>query len=113
MIKYALFENNKIIKLLDTPFENSVEVNMGDIVDGFDGYQYLFSFTLTEEYKELYRLYLLRLQRQEECFSIINRGQPWYNKLTIEQKSELDVWYDKWLNVTETKVIPDKPSWLK
>ena len=55
----------------------------------------------------------LRRLRQAECFSIINRGQPWYNKLTAEQKSELDIWYDNWLNVTETKVIPERPSWLK
>ena len=113
MIKYALFENNRIIKLLDKPFENSVAVNMADIIDGFDGWQYLFEFTQTEDYKDLYRLYLLRLQRKEECFEIVNRGKVWYDNLTEEQHQELDKWYEDWLKVTETKVIPTKPSWLK
>ena len=55
----------------------------------------------------------LREQRENECFSIINRGQLWYNTLTAEQLAELQVWYKTWLDVTETKVIPTKPSWLK
>lgn len=53
MIKYALFENNKIVKLLDDYFENSVEVDIDNIADGFDGYQYLKSFMQTEEYRQL------------------------------------------------------------
>lgn len=55
----------------------------------------------------------LRYRREEECFSIINRGQLWYNNLTAEQFSELQVWYKAWLDVTETKIIPEKPTWLK
>ena len=106
MIKYALFENNRIIKLLDEPFENSVEVTMADIIDGFDGWQYLKSFTGTQEYKDLEEIYNLRVTRQVECFAIINRGKLWYDNLT-------DKWYEDWLKVTETKVIPTKPSWLK
>ena len=65
------------------------------------------------DYTEEEILDFLRSEREFECFKIINRGQPWYNKLTVEQKLELDKWYEQWLNVTETKVIPDKPSWLK
>ena len=53
MFKYALFENNKIVKLLDNYFENSVEVDIDNITDGFDGYQYLKSFMQTEEYRQL------------------------------------------------------------
>lgn len=64
---------------------------------------------LTEEEK----LNLLREQREIECFSIINRGKLWYDKLTEEQVQELNTWYQAWLDVTETKVIPIKPSWLK
>ncbi len=56
---------------------------------------------------------ILRIKREQECYPIINRGQLWYSHLTDEQKQELDDWYEKWLNVTETKVIPERPSWLK
>ena len=55
----------------------------------------------------------LRSQRRIECFSIINRGQLWYDKLSLSQKAELEIWYQAWLNVTQTKIIPTKPSWLK
>ncbi len=55
---------------------------------------------------------ILRLAREDQCFCIVNRGQVWYNTLTEEQKSELDEWYQAWLDVTETNVIPKKPVWL-
>lgn len=55
----------------------------------------------------------LRALRTKECFPIINRGKLWYNCLSYEQLIELDDWYHAWLNVTETKVIPTKPEWLK
>jgi hypothetical protein len=55
---------------------------------------------------------LLRERRVTECFSIINRGKLWYDCLTVEQLAELKSWYWKWLNVTETLVVPDKPKWL-
>ena len=52
--------------------------------------------------------------RQIECFNILdNRSQMWYNHLTTEQKQELETWYQAWLDITETKVIPEKPEWLK
>lgn len=54
----------------------------------------------------------LRRRREVECFSIINRGKPWYDLLTIEQEAELKEWYLAWLNVTETQVIPVRPKWL-
>lgn len=54
----------------------------------------------------------LRARRADECFSIVNRGKLWYNCLTVEQLAELNDWYFKWLDVTETKTIPTKPDWL-
>lgn len=54
----------------------------------------------------------LRSLRDTECFSIINRGLLWYNKLTEDQVSELDLWYAAWLSVTNTLTIPVKPIWL-
>jgi hypothetical protein len=31
-------------------------------------------------------------------------------KLTDSQKEELEAWYEAWLKITETKVIPKKPA---
>lgn len=55
----------------------------------------------------------LRTRREKECFSFINRGQLWYGMLTVKQIAELTAWYKAWLKVTETKVVPEKPSWLE
>lgn len=62
----------------------------------------------------------IRKRREAECFSIINRGQLWYKTLTDEQLSELNDWYNSWLNITEENnkdkngdyIIPQKPVWL-
>jgi hypothetical protein len=54
----------------------------------------------------------LRERRVEECFSVINRGKLWYDTLTIDELSELRSWYRKWLDVTETMLIPEPPAWL-
>lgn len=54
-----------------------------------------------------------RKKRIEECFTIINRGQLWYDSLTHSQKEELKIWYQLWLDVTETLIEPQKPNWLK
>ena len=54
----------------------------------------------------------LRFQREKACFPYINRGYMWYNKLTDEQKKELENWYQAWLDVTETKIVPGAPEWL-
>jgi hypothetical protein len=56
---------------------------------------------------------ILRSRREYECFSIVNRGVLWYNTLTEQQRIELNNWYLAWLDVTETKIIPQKPEWLK
>lgn len=55
----------------------------------------------------------LRARREKECFPIINRGQPWYDRLTDGHRAELESWYSAWLDVTETLVAPAKPSWVK
>lgn len=56
---------------------------------------------------------LLRARRENECFSVVNRGKLWYESLTEVQIIELRHWYNAWLDVTETKVIPTKPNWLR
>lgn len=56
----------------------------------------------------------LRERRQRECFNIVdNRSQLWWNRLTEIQREEIEMWYEAWLNVTETRVIPKKPLWLE
>lgn len=55
----------------------------------------------------------LRQRRRTECFPFVNRGQLWYATLTVKQIAELTVWYTAWLKVTETKVVPEKPTWLE
>lgn len=56
---------------------------------------------------------LLRVRRLKECFPIINRGDMWYKSLSDEQEKELNIWYKAWLDVTETKQVPNVPKWLK
>lgn len=59
-----------------------------------------------------------RHQREIVCFPIINRGTIWYNTLTQEQKDELSIWYQDWLDITvdinleEMPIIPEYPNWL-
>ena len=55
----------------------------------------------------------LRQQRELDCFPIINRGQLWFEQLSEEQRIELSKWYRNWLDVTVTKIIPEKPDWIK
>lgn len=65
-----------------------------------------------KHYQEQQTLDALRVLREHECFIFVNRGKLWYDKLTEEQHEELDIWYNAWLDVTETKIIPEKPAWL-
>lgn len=65
---------------------------------------------MNKEYIELLRR--LRERRTKECFSVINRGKLWYDRLSLEQYRELKVWYEKWLNVTNTLVAPERPYWI-
>lgn len=55
----------------------------------------------------------LTSRRISECFNVINRSQLWYNTLSEDQKAELQVWYQAWLDVTDTLVVPTKPDWLR
>jgi len=55
----------------------------------------------------------LRNRRKSECFVFINRGGLWYDTLTDNEKYEMLDWYEKWLEVTETLVVPETPNWLK
>lgn len=69
--------------------------------------------------KELEELELDRLRalRETECFTVINRGKLWYDRLTSEQFEELNEWYTTWLDITKInnnkiREIPQKPKWM-
>ena len=56
---------------------------------------------------------VIRERREVECFNLIdNRSPLWLNHLSEEKRKELDAWYEAWLAATETKIIPEKPTWL-
>lgn len=73
-----------------------------------------FSTERFERRKHENKQWELRNQREEECFSITDRGDFWYKKHvdTEEKKQEFEAWYQAWLDVTDTMEAPKKPSWL-
>lgn len=102
--------------------ENCLEIedNLYKVRHGYNGSVYFENYMETDEYKEKEEEYLtqqniknLRNKREAICFSVINRGGLWYEKLTNSQKTELSEWYDAWLEVTETLIEPQTPSWIK
>lgn len=62
----------------------------------------------TEEQQRIFRK-----RRETECFAVVNRGQLWYEGITLQQMLELRQWYKAWLNVTKTMVVPERPAWLE
>lgn len=64
-------------------------------------------------YTEEEKLNLLRERRETECFAVLVKySKFWYDNLPTDRVQELKEWYEKWLDVTETKEIPTKPYWL-
>lgn len=121
-IYYLQNENQEIIEDGFERFnENCLEMEQEvyRIVNGYNGALFFEEYTQTDEYKskaEEFKLRselnALRHRRERECFSVINRGALWYERLTEEKKVELGQWYDDWLDITETKIVPEKPIWL-
>ena len=122
-MKILLDENNYLTCVcIDAELENSIEVetpeNVDAFIDMFRAYKYEDGKLVLDEVRldELNNEYLmdeLRYKREKICFPIINRGALWYEKLSEEQRVELNAWYQAWLNVTETKTAPEMPEWLK
>lgn len=103
-------------------YEYPIEVDMPEETELFMKYMTAFQYsdgTLTIDHSKLEEiqnkdfLNAIRTKREEICFPVINRGQLWYDKLNSEQIAELNVWYQNWLDVTETKIIPETPNWVK
>lgn len=96
---------NNIIEISDYNFEKTSSFKFNTNWRYVDG-----DFILVELMDDA----SLRNRRQIECFDIIdNRSKLWYDRLTAEQLKELNIWYDSWLKVTQTKIVPVKPEWLK
>ena len=55
---------------------------------------------------------IIRQQRAQLCFPVINRGVLWYNSLTSEQFAELKQWYKDWLDAPQTLKVPQTPVWI-
>lgn len=101
-------------------FDDTYELADEEYDVGFDGKIYSASemqgadyLARKAEFDNNIRLSNIRLQRETECFPVINRGELWYAKLSDEQKAELSAWYEAWLNAPQTLVIPETLEWLK
>ena len=122
-IYYLQNENKEIIQDDFERFDEScLEMDKDDyrIVNGYNGALFFADYTKTDEYKQKAENFCrdaeineLRHRRTTECFSVVNRGAVWYERLTDKQRQELETWYQAWLDVTDTKVIPTNPIWLE
>lgn len=119
-MQVLLDNNNYVMGYSDNEnviVQGAIDINF-QITDHFTSnykfYTYVNGELKFDSNKEIEDLELqeLRFIRSKECFKIVNRGQAWYNTLTEEQKNELQVWYQAWLDVTDKKVIPTTPSWI-
>ena len=118
-----LIDENKYLTCfcIDAELENGIEISDPDdlesFIDTFSAYKYENGNLILDEQKlqsvnDTHIADELRFKREKVCFPIINRGALWYSRLTATQKKELGAWYQAWLDVTDTKVLPDMPAWL-
>lgn len=102
----------------DKRIELETPDNFEEIFDNFSCYKYENGqFILDEDKKIKYELELkktnIRVDRNNICFPIINRGVLWYNMISEQQRNELNNWYQQWLDAPETLIIPETPNWIK
>lgn len=112
-------ESGKVVMASNGKFDETFELSEEEYDVGFDGKLYSETELQSDDYlarrnafDNSIALIELRNQREEECFSVINRGALWYDRLTEEQKQELSAWYQAWLDAPQTNVVPAKPAWL-
>lgn len=117
---YTLNKNNKITAAANYKFQPDAVYTDEEVVYDYNGQLVFKHETESEEYKaaasvheKLKRKEDLRFRRETECFMVINRGYLWYDTLTAAQRDELKMWYEAWLNITKTLIVPVKPEWLK
>lgn len=119
-----LVDENKYLTCfcIDAELENGIEVadpdDVESFIDIFRAYKYEDGILFLDEKKlqdvnDARLADELRFKRHKICFPYVNRGEMWYSRLSAKQKDELNVWYQAWLDVTSTKVVPETPEWLK
>lgn len=108
VVRYSLFGYMTQNDELQYEIESDMDLNKILLCDYVNGELYY-----NEDYILLDKQNLIREHREKYCFSIINRGQPWYNTLSTEQLVEIQTWYQAWLDAPQTLVEPEKPSWIK
>ena len=95
----------------DYPFDNAYEVDTDIEYNKIAYCDYINGkLVYNEDYIALNEQNIIRQHREEKCFSIINRGQPWYNTLSTEQIVEIQTWYQAWLDAPQTFVEPETPT---
>lgn len=108
-------DNKTITAVYQDNVDGTIEIDTDKPIEdlAFGGYEYVNGELIENEQKhnEL-KMNEIRVLRDEICFPIINRGELWYNTLADWQIEELNNWYRAWLDAPETKVIPEKPTWL-
>ena len=118
-----LIDENKYLTCfcIDAELNGGIEVNTPEDIDTFadefraykyDNGQLTLDSIKLDELNNERLMDDLRHKREINCFTYVNRGELWYSRLSEIQKEELSVWYQAWLDVTTTKIIPDKPDWL-
>lgn len=94
------------IEVIDVPYQPAKEA-----WDEYEDIQIYIPYT-EEEIAQI-KANEIRALRVIECFPIVNRGVLWYEKLTEEQKLELSLWYEAWLDAPATGKVPALPEWIK
>ena len=118
-----LIDENKYLTCfcVDAELNGGIEVNTPEDIDIFadefraykyDNGQLILDPIKLDELNNERLMDDLRHKRERNCFTYVNRGELWYSRLSEIQKEELSVWYQAWLDVTTTKIIPNKPDWL-
>lgn len=98
--------------------EDKEEKRLHKLVDSYSSIEDVARIVPDKNGKPIFKIievdYAAVYRRQRlYCFSVVNRGQSWYNNLTEQQLFELDEWYQAWLDAPETLIRPETPSWIK
>lgn len=101
---------------IGSPDMDPIIINKSDVPEGVDlaDCRYISGEVVySEERVEERLLNDLRAQRAQE-FEKYDKYQLLYlqSGMTDQQIQEYNEWRQAWLDVTETKIIPDKPDWF-
>lgn len=122
---FICIDENNEVRAISDGFRITMEGCTTKEIDGYlnhddiDGFiwkdnEVVFSEERFQRRQHENRQWELRNQREKECFSVADRGEIWHQTYvnTEERKQEFQEWYQAWLDVTETMIVPEKPSWI-